>query len=228
MYQRREVLLRCTAFLLMLGVLCLGCSCAAESETTVRMGASAEEISPSAPHTSKAEDMEQSLPDSELTAASADYRSAWQKPVETTAAGETQAGEEKETLTVTMDGKTFEAAFSDTEAAREFAALLEKGPLSIPMRDYSGFEKVGPLGRSLTTANSQITTQPGDIMLYNGSEIVIFYGTNTWSYTPIARITDLAGWEDALGSGDITAAFALTEQPSSDPSAAQKTSPVPG
>ena len=48
-------------------------------------------------------------------------------------------------------------------------------------------------------------------MLYNGSQIVIFYGSNSWSYTRLGRIDDLDGWADALGSGDVTVTFSLTE-----------------
>jgi hypothetical protein len=54
--------------------------------------------------------------------------------------------------------------------------------------DYGGFEKVGPLGRSLPTSNSQITTQAGDVILYNGNQLVLFYGSNSWSYTRIGRM----------------------------------------
>lgn len=79
------------------------------------------------------------------------------------------------------------------------------------MSDYSGFEKVGSLGRSLTTDNLQTTTSAGDIVLYNGNQIVMFYGSNSWSYTRIGRIEDLSGWEEALGSGSITAIFTLAE-----------------
>lgn len=79
------------------------------------------------------------------------------------------------------------------------------------MSDYSGFEKVGPLGRSLTTDNHQTTTSAGDIVLYSGDQIVMFYGSNSWSYTRIGKIDDLSGWEEALGSGSITAVFTIAE-----------------
>ena len=77
------------------------------------------------------------------------------------------------------------------------------------MSDYSGFEKVGSLGTSLPASNSQTTTQAGDIVLYNGNQIVVFYGSNSWSYTRLGHIDDLTGWEDALGSGDVTVIFSL-------------------
>ena len=79
------------------------------------------------------------------------------------------------------------------------------------MSDYSGFEKVGSLGQSLTIDNHQTTTSAGDIVLYNGNQIVMFYGSNSWSYTKIGKIENLSGWEEALGSGSITAVFSLAE-----------------
>lgn len=69
---------------------------------------------------------------------------------------------------------------------------------------------MGPLGLALPAEDALITTAPGDIVLYQGKQIVIFYGTNSWSYTPIARVSDLTGWEDALGAGDVTITLSLS------------------
>ena len=93
----------------------------------------------------------------------------------------------------------------------EQLAILGEGSVTIQMDDYSGFEKVGPLGRSLTTSNSQTTTSAGDIVLYNGNNIVMFYGSNSWNYTRIWKIEDLSDWEKALGGGSITVVFTLAE-----------------
>ena len=111
-------------------------------------------------------------------------------------------------IEITVNGETFSATLNDNEAARAFAKML---PLTLNMSDYSGFEKVGSLGTSLPTGNQQITTQSGDIVLYNGNQIVIFYGSNSWSYTRLGRINDLSGWEEALGNGDVTVIFSLED-----------------
>ena len=87
--------------------------------------------------------------------------------------------------------------------------MMESAPVVIQMSDYSGFEKVGSIGTSLPASNSQTTTQSGDIVLYNGSQIVIFYGSNSWSYTRLGKIDDLSGWEEALGNGDVTVTFSI-------------------
>ena len=109
-------------------------------------------------------------------------------------------------MNVQIGDQTFTATLADTTAAQEFAQML---PMTITLDDYGGFEKVGSLGRNLTASNSQTTTTAGDIVLYNSSNIVMFYGSNSWSYTRLGKIDDLTGWTDALGRGSVTAIFTL-------------------
>ena len=109
-------------------------------------------------------------------------------------------------VNVQIGAQTFTATLADTTAAQEFAQML---PMTITLDDYGGFEKVGSLGRSLTTSNSQTTTTAGDIVLYNGSSIVMFYGSNSWSYTRLGKIDDLTGWAVALGHGSVSVTFRL-------------------
>ena len=127
----------------------------------------------------------------------------------------TEETNEKEQTAMKMNVQvgtyTFTATLEDNDAVRELTEMMQAGPVTINMHDYSGFEKVGPLGKSLTTSNSQTTTTAGDIVLYNGNNIVMFYGSNSWSYTRIGKIDDLTDWTAALGSGDITAIFTLAE-----------------
>ena len=112
-------------------------------------------------------------------------------------------------MIVQVGGSTFTATLEENAAVNALVEMMERGPVTIQMSDYSGFEKVGPLGTSLPTSNSQTTTQAGDIVLYQGNQIVIFYGSNSWSYTRLGRIDDLTGWEEALGSGTVTVTFSL-------------------
>ena len=109
-------------------------------------------------------------------------------------------------VNIQIGDQTFTATLADTTAAQEFAQML---PMAITLDDYGGFEKVGSLGKSLTTSNSQTTTAAGDIVLYNSSNIVMFYGSNSWSYTRLGKIDDLTDWADALGSNSVTAIFTL-------------------
>ena len=112
-------------------------------------------------------------------------------------------------MNVQVGDVVFSATLEENEAVSALVEMMRESPVVIRMSDYSGFEKVGPLGTSLPVNNSQTTTQAGDIVLYNGNQIVIFYGSNSWSYTRLGRIDDLTGWEDALGSGDVTVIFSL-------------------
>ena len=114
-------------------------------------------------------------------------------------------------MNVQIGDYTFTATLDNNTAVEEFVDMMKEGPVTISMSDYSGFEKVGSLGRSLTTSNSQTTTDAGDIVLYNGNNIVMFYGSNSWSYTRIGKIDDLSDWNKALGSGSITAVFTIAE-----------------
>lgn len=118
-------------------------------------------------------------------------------------------------ITLTVDGRTATATLADNAACSELAALLEKGPISISMSDYGGFEKVGSLPQSFPTSDSPISTVAGDIMLYQGNQMVIFYGTNSWDYTRLGKI-DNATAESVrqfLGSGNISLSISL--QPNS-------------
>ena len=114
-------------------------------------------------------------------------------------------------MNVQIGDYNFTATLEENEAVTELTDMMKEGPVTISMNDYSGFEKVGSLGRSLTRNDSQTTTKAGDIVLYNGNNIVMFYGSNSWSYTRIGKIDDLSDWETALGSGSITAVFTLAE-----------------
>ena len=114
-------------------------------------------------------------------------------------------------MNVQVGDYTFTATLENNTAAKELVDMMKEAPVTISMDDYSGFEKVGSLGRSLTTSNSQTTTDAGDIVLYNGNNIVMFYGSNSWSYTRIGKIDDLTDWNSALGSGSITAVFTIAE-----------------
>lgn len=117
-------------------------------------------------------------------------------------------------VTLIVDGRTAMATLSDNAACRELVALLEKGPINITMSDYGGFEKVGALPQSFTTSNSQISTVPGDIMLYQGHQMVIFYGTNLWSYTRLGKIDNatVESVRQFLGNGNITLTISLPSQ----------------
>ncbi len=105
------------------------------------------------------------------------------------------------------------ATLSDSSSAKAFYELLQKGSLTVRLSDYGGFEKVGSLGRSLARNDRQTATKPGDIMLYQGNQITIFYGNNSWSYSSLGKIDGAtqSGLKKVLGRDDVTATFSIQE-----------------
>ena len=112
-------------------------------------------------------------------------------------------------MKVQIGSYTFTATLEENTAVNELKEMMRQGPITIQMSDYGGFEKVGSLGRSLTRSDIQTTTSAGDIVLYSGNQIVMFYGSNSWGYTRLGHIDDLTHWKEALGSGSITAVLSL-------------------
>lgn len=104
-----------------------------------------------------------------------------------------------------VNGYTLTVELADNDPARELAALIKEAPLTLELKEYGSFEKVGALPQSLPTDDRRVTAQPGDIMLYQGDQVTIFYGTNTWSYTPLGRIEGAdKALKEIFGAGNIT------------------------
>ena len=91
-------------------------------------------------------------------------------------------------IKITVSKKTLSVKIEDNAATKALVDALREASISYEANDYGGFEKVGGLGRTLPSSDSQITTQPGDVVLYNSNQIVLFYGSNSWSYTRIGKI----------------------------------------
>ncbi|MCR5807406.1 MAG: hypothetical protein K6G68_10305 [Oscillospiraceae bacterium] len=98
-------------------------------------------------------------------------------------------------ITLSVNGNTLSVTLADTDAAKELSQKLKDGAVTIDLKEYGGFEKVGALPWSLTTSDENTETKPGDIMLYQGDQITIFYGSNTWSYTKLGTIDDVTADE---------------------------------
>ena len=113
------------------------------------------------------------------------------------------------TLVLEANGKRFCAVLEDHSSAVAFTQKLSEGPLTLELHDYGGFEKVGALPWDLPTNDERITTKPGDIILYQGNQITVYYDENTWSFTRLAAVgnTTKEALLDALGDGDVTVRF---------------------
>ena len=94
---------------------------------------------------------------------------------------------------------------ADNSSTDAFLDLLKTGDVTIDMHDYGSFEKVGPLGTILPRNDEQITTEPGDVILYQGNQITIYYDVNSWSFTRLGKVQDLSKEElkKILGHGDV-------------------------
>lgn len=116
-------------------------------------------------------------------------------------------------MTITANGHTMTATMHGNDATEALRQRLDDGGLTLRLSDYGDFEKVGALGFTLPRSDRQTTTQPGDIVLYQGNQIVIFYGSNTWNYTRLGHIDNATaeGLRQTLGEGDVTVTLALPE-----------------
>ena len=108
----------------------------------------------------------------------------------------TESAEAAGSFIISANGKQLEVRLANTNAARALAEHLQTEPVTVDLHPYGGFEQVGPLPWALPESDEQITTSPGDIMLYQGNQITIFTGSNSWAYTPLGRIEDASS--DAL------------------------------
>lgn len=112
-------------------------------------------------------------------------------------------------LYIQVGDTTFTAVLEDNPSAEALVALLEEGPVTLEAENYGGFEKLGALPEALPQNDAHLTAGSGDVMLYRGDSVVLFYGSNTWSYTKLARITDTDGLKDALSGGETSFTLSL-------------------
>ncbi len=114
--------------------------------------------------------------------------------------------EQHMTLQMTINGTPVAVEWEDNAAVDALSEAVNGNPLTIQMSMYGGFEQVGALGMSLPQDDVQTTTSAGDIVLYSGNQIVVFYGANTWAYTRLGHITDRGadGMAQLLSNGDVS------------------------
>ncbi len=108
-------------------------------------------------------------------------------------------------LKMKVDGRELTVTWEENESVRALLELASASPITVEMSAYGGFEQVGSLGTSIPRNDEQITAQAGDVVLYSGAQIVVFYGSNSWAYTRLGRIEGMGASElkDLLGSGSV-------------------------
>ena len=95
----------------------------------------------------------------------------------------------------------------DNSSAQAFVDLLQGGDLTIDMHDYGNFEKVGSIGTDLPRNDKRIRTKPGDVILYQGNQITIYYDVNEWNFTLLGRVQNTADLKEVLGNDKVTVRF---------------------
>lgn len=130
-------------------------------------------------------------------------------PQEETQTEEQPQEEHNMTLQMTIGSTPVSVEWEDNEAVQALKELCQTQPLTIAMSMYGGFEQVGSIGTDLPANDVQTTTAAGDIVLYSGNQMVVFYGSNSWAYTRLGHITDKTPEEltQLLSNGNVTIAL---------------------
>ncbi len=127
--------------------------------------------------------------------------------------GVAEIGDEQEAEAMRLwIGETAVAVtWEDNDAVQALKELVAEQPLTVEMSMYGGFEQVGSIGQSLPRDDQQTTTTSGDIVLYSGNQLVVFYGSNSWAYTRLGHITDQTPeqMKALLGNGDVTITLSM-------------------
>ncbi len=109
-------------------------------------------------------------------------------------------------IKIKVNNEVLEVKLEENEATKSLVKILKNGDISVDAKEYGGFEKVGDLGINLPRNDTKMTTSAGDIVLYQGNQISLFYNSNSWSYTKLGKVQNVTTEElkDVLGSGDVT------------------------
>lgn len=117
--------------------------------------------------------------------------------------GEIEDGEEINVMYLYINGNKLEVTLADNSSVTALVEILMQGDIEYTASEYGGFEMVGNIGHTLPTNHTQIRTEPGDVILYQSNQLVLFYGNNSWSYTRIGKINGYSAAElrEYLGAG---------------------------
>lgn len=193
-----------------LTVVLTGCGAVTETVSGSSAGQGAESMAQQ-PASGSAEQSEQpSEPQQEQESQQEPEPELQQQPAEE--AVQSMGQEEAEVMLQIQVGDTLlTAALEDNSSADALKEMLSEGPLTIEVENYGGFEKLGTLPESLPRNDTQMTAQPGDIMLYQGNSIVFFHGSNSWSYTKLGTIEQTGDLDlkEVLGGQESTVTLSL-------------------
>ncbi len=114
-----------------------------------------------------------------------------------------------DTIQIKVNNKVLSVKLENNSSTKAFIEKLREGDIIVNAHDYGNFEKVGDLGFNLPTNDKKITTEPGDLILYQGNQITLYYDTNTWSFTKLGKVQNVSQEElkQILGDGNVTLVF---------------------
>ena len=114
-------------------------------------------------------------------------------------------GNYEEYMKIEVNGKVLNVKLDNNEATKTLIEKLKKGDIKINAKEYGGFEKVGDLGFLLPINDAYIKTSPGDLVLYQGNQVSLFYNSNSWNYTKLGEVQNVSETElkNILGTGDV-------------------------
>ncbi|MCG6189502.1 cyclophilin-like fold protein [Maribellus maritimus] len=117
------------------------------------------------------------------------------------------------TMNIKIGDTILKVTLADNSSAEALINALTEAPITLEMRDYGNMEKVGSLGRSFPRNDESITTEAGDVILYQGNALVIYYAPNSWSFTRLGKIENITQSElkKVLGAGNVTVTLSLSE-----------------
>jgi hypothetical protein len=134
--------------------------------------------------------------------------------VETETNQDDSNGMEANNMNINIGDVVLTATLVENSSVDALKEALSEGPITVNMRDYGSMEKVGSLGMDLPRNDEQITTEAGDIILYQGSAIVIYYAPNSWNFTRLGKIHNVSTEElrEILGDGNVTITLSLPQE----------------
>lgn len=144
-----------------------------------------------------------------LTLSGVIFAGCWDDEQQTSDHNDKKEETMKDIVFLTIGSTTLKATLAETEAARELKSRL---PITVNLHDYGGWEKVGEFGFNLPESDEPITAEPCDFVLYQGNQLVIFYGSNSWNYTRLGKIQDVSATQlkQILGDGDVSVTVSLS------------------
>lgn len=110
---------------------------------------------------------------------------------------------EREAMLLEVNGYTFEVELENNTSAKALKEYVSKEKRTLSLDDYGNFEKVGNLGITLPRNDETITTKEGDLILYSGNKLCLYYNQNTWDFTKLGHIKDTTYLKEVLGKGSV-------------------------